>query len=139
MVAVLDPEQFAKDTAETLNTLFVVARDERKAVPIRVRPSSPWTLQLRNLVLKTVADMLLLHKITVARARATDDVDEIANFWSDALKTLEPASRAVDRILERIGTDNSDLVYLQKAVIDLRDQARWAYDLHSGGDPEAED
>ena|ERR1700741_2020292 len=138
MVAVLDPEQFAKDTAESLQTLFVVARDERKAVGVPIRPYSPRTLELRNLVIKTVADMLVLHKITVARARATDDVDEIAGIWSDALKTFEPASRAIDRILERIGTDNSDLVYLQKAVIDLRDQARWAYDLHSGGDPEAD-
>jgi hypothetical protein len=144
MIAVLNSERtiniLAKDSAASLGRLNAIARGEPVSAGLA---TENLRIAFRIQALKTAADMWTLHKISVLSAQETSNVDEIAKIWLMPMKTFEAAFDAINQLLGRTGVKNSDLnrdlEELQNIVIDLRDQARWAYELHSGGDPETKD
>jgi methyl-accepting chemotaxis protein len=130
MIATLDPEQtigrIAESSADSLNRLAG-----------NLAPIDSAALKLQ--AFQTAVHMLSLHQLSVLSAQGTEDLAEIAQIWSRPLTTFEEAFDKISQLIDRLSLRSSDLDNLLNVIADLRDQARWAYELHASGNLQATD
>ena len=80
---------------------------------------------------QTAATMLSLYQAAVTASKNTEDFDAVAKIWSRPLQALKTAVELMEPLVAG-GRKNADLENLLSVTKDLRDQAQWIYDLHSG-------